>query len=110
MIFCPARSVASAMRAQSDDRRRTRLADHAPGAIAGAVALGGVLPIAAALGGRPRLDAPDRRAAPGAPVCRRADVARSVAAGRLRGWPQACGDADAANGDRGPGPERQYTW
>src|SRR5208283_4808529 len=63
MIFCPARSVASAMRAQSDDRRRTRLADPAAGAIAGVVALGGVLPAAAALGGGSGPDAADRRTA-----------------------------------------------
>jgi putative transposase len=52
MIFCPARSVASAMRAQSDDRPDAPAVDRASGATARPVALVAVLPVAADLGCR----------------------------------------------------------
>ena len=58
----------------------------------------GVLPAAAGVGGGPGVDAPHRRAAPGAPVCGRPDAARYAQAGRLRGGAQARGHADAAMG------------
>ena len=100
-IFCPARSVASARRAQNDDRGGTRLADHAAGTVAGAVALGGVLPAAADAGCRSDADAANRRAASRPPVCRIADAARSASAGRLPGRTQARRDTDAHHGHRG---------
>src|SRR5437773_3732969 len=57
MIFWPARSVASAMRAQNDDRFDARTVAGAPGAATRPVALVGVLPATADVGRRPGVDA-----------------------------------------------------
>ncbi len=56
----PARSVTTAMRAQSDDRYRSPAAGGSTGAVAGAVALIGLLPAPAHLGRGFGLDAPHR--------------------------------------------------
>jgi hypothetical protein len=73
--YWPARSVASAMRAQSDNRPQPPAVDPAPGAAAQCFALIRVLPRAADFGGRPGADAPYRRAAPRAPVRRQPHAA-----------------------------------
>src|SRR6185437_15546622 len=83
------------------DRRDAPAADRAPGAVAGSVALLGVLPAAADVGCGSGADAPYRRTASGAAVRRQPNAARSVASGRLRCWAQARGDADAQDGHRG---------
>src|SRR5512135_1559018 len=108
-IFWPARSVASAMRAQNDDRPDAWAADRAPGAAAGLVAFVGVLPAAADAGSRLGIDAAHRRAASGAPVRGCADAARHAAPGGISGRSQAGGHADREDGYRGalPAPQHQ---
>ena len=70
LIFWPAPSVASAMRAQRNDRRHTPIADAPPGRVAGDLTLEFVLPTAPDIGCRLGVDAADRRAALELPVCR----------------------------------------
>src|SRR5665213_3670658 len=110
MIFWPARSVASAMRAQNDDRSDARFAARAPDATARPVPVIDLLPAAAATDARARsaADAVDRRAASRAPVRRQSDAARPAQSRRIRGWTQTRGDVDATKGYRSPVSEAAH--
>src|SRR5680860_512503 len=108
MIFWPARSVAATMRAQGDDRSDPQAAHCSANAVAGGVALLGLLHASADAGSGSGADAKHRSAALGTSVCRRPDGARFAQVARLQDRPQARRDAHAQARYRGAVPQGQH--
>src|SRR6185437_15909179 len=102
------RSVASPDRADGNDRSGRGAVGETTVRASGAEPDRRVLHAASGPGGRPGVDAPDRRAASALAVLWRAASGPRAGQARLRGRAAARSDAHAAHGDRGALPQAAH--